>query len=261
MPRIRRRHVDAAYRLLWRRRRSADPLRRTLRPPSPAAEPAAAAASPPPPDPPPPSPPPPAAAAAAGPAAAAEPAAAAAEPPPPPPAPPPPTVSGLDARPSNTTCIAPARATGSATIGTQRAFPNLVFRSQPVSMQQVPGDSSRWFVVEKLGFVRVFNNNQSVTATSDFIDLSTRVEHVRRMRAARHGVSPRFPRGPARVPVVHQHAAHTRAGRIHGSRNSPRATADSRSIPIPSASSSRSPKKASITTPAALPSAPTVFSI
>jgi uncharacterized repeat protein (TIGR03806 family) len=85
-------------------------------------------------------------------------------------------ISGLDARPSNATCIAPARATGSATIGTQRAFPNLIFRSQPVSMQQVPGDSSRWFVVEKLGFVRVFANDESVAATSDFINIASRVE-------------------------------------------------------------------------------------
>jgi uncharacterized repeat protein (TIGR03806 family) len=84
--------------------------------------------------------------------------------------------SGLDARPSNATCVAPDRATGSATIATQRAFPNLIFRSQPVSMQQVPGDSSRWFVVEKLGFVRVFPNDESVAATTDFINLASRVE-------------------------------------------------------------------------------------
>jgi uncharacterized repeat protein (TIGR03806 family) len=43
-------------------------------------------------------------------------------------------------------------------------------------MQQVPGDASRWFVVEKLGIVRVFDNNQSVTATSDFINITSRVE-------------------------------------------------------------------------------------
>ena len=91
-------------------------------------------------------------------------------------APPPPNPSGLDARPSNTTCIAPARATGSATIGTQRVFPNLRFQNQPISLQQVPGDSSRWFVVERLGTVRVFDNNEAVTATSDFINIASRVE-------------------------------------------------------------------------------------
>jgi uncharacterized repeat protein (TIGR03806 family) len=114
---------------------------------------------PPPPDPPPPDPPPP-------------------DPPPPDPPPPdpPPSLSGLDARPSNTTCIAPERATGSATIGTQRAFPNLRFQNQPIFMLQAPGDSSRWFVVERLGMVRVFDNNEGVTATSDFIDIDPRVD-------------------------------------------------------------------------------------
>src|SRR5688572_9422941 len=46
-----------------------------------------------------------------------------------PPQPAPASASGLDARPSNTTCIAPERATGSAIIGTQRAFPILTFRN------------------------------------------------------------------------------------------------------------------------------------
>src|SRR5688572_3494058 len=75
------------------------------------------------------------------------------EPPPSPPA----TTSGLDARPSNKTCIAPTRSTGSVTIGTQPAFPNLTFRnsafisSQPIAMVQPPGDASRWYVASKVG--------------------------------------------------------------------------------------------------------------
>src|SRR5690348_1032250 len=73
--------------------------------------------------------------------------------PPPPPPPAPATVSGLDARPSNTTCVAPERATGSTEIGTERVFPNLKFTNQPVAMVQVPGDSSRWFVPGRLGTV------------------------------------------------------------------------------------------------------------
>ena len=89
---------------------------------------------------------------------------------------PPPNPSGLDARPSNTSCIAPERATGSATIGTQRVFPNLRFQNQPISLLQVPGDASRWFVVEKLGDVRVFDNDAAVTTTSDFINITPRVE-------------------------------------------------------------------------------------
>lgn len=99
--------------------------------------------------------------------------------PPPPPAP----TSGLDARPSNTTCIAPDRATGSATIGTERAFPNLTFQDpvtrvtkNPLFMLQAPGDASRWFVVERFGVVRVFDNDASVAASSVFLDIGARVE-------------------------------------------------------------------------------------
>jgi uncharacterized repeat protein (TIGR03806 family) len=106
------------------------------------------------------------------------------EPPPqpPPPAPPGPT-AGLDARPSNTTCIAPARATGSTTIGTERVFPNLTFRDpvtrsskNPLLMLQAPGDRSRWFVVERFGAVRVFDNNPAVAASTVFLDIGSRVE-------------------------------------------------------------------------------------
>ena len=98
--------------------------------------------------------------------------------PPPPPSPAPQNLSGLDARPSNTTCIAPVRATGSATIATQRVFPNLAlkFSNHPISLQQVPGDSTRWFVVEQAGFARVFDNNEAVTAASEFINITSRVE-------------------------------------------------------------------------------------
>jgi uncharacterized repeat protein (TIGR03806 family) len=92
--------------------------------------------------------------------------------------PPPPAqnVSGLDARPSNATCLAPARATGSATIGTERVFPNLNFENQTVAMKQAPGDASRWFIVDKTGFVRVFDNRPDVSTLSEFINIAPRVE-------------------------------------------------------------------------------------
>jgi uncharacterized repeat protein (TIGR03806 family) len=104
--------------------------------------------------------------------------------PPNPPQPQPPaSTAGLDARPSNTTCIAPARATGGATIGTQRVFPNLTFRDpstrvtrNPLLMIQAPRDSSRWFVVERFGAVRVFENNPAVAVSSLFLDIASRVD-------------------------------------------------------------------------------------
>lgn len=96
-------------------------------------------------------------------------------PPPPPPPPPPPATSGLDQRPSNTTCIAPNRAIGNVTIATQRVFPNLTF-SSPVAMLQAPNDSTRWFVVEQAGVVRVFDNDAGVGASQPFIDIDARVD-------------------------------------------------------------------------------------
>lgn len=42
-------------------------------------------------------------------------------------------------------------------------------------MLQAPGDSSRWFVVERAGRVRVFPNTPGVNSFSTFIDISARV--------------------------------------------------------------------------------------
>jgi uncharacterized repeat protein (TIGR03806 family) len=102
-----------------------------------------------------------------------------------PPVPPPanPQISGLDARPSNKSCLAPARASGSLTIGTEPAFPNLSFRDpvthitiNPIAMVQAPGDSSRWFVAGKVGVVRVFDNQPDVSSSTIVLDIDERVE-------------------------------------------------------------------------------------
>jgi len=82
----------------------------------------------------------------------------------------PPPVSGLDARPSNPTCVAPARPTAGGTVTTQRVFPGLTF-SSPVALLQAPGDATRWFVVEQAGTVRSFANQASVTTSSAFVTL------------------------------------------------------------------------------------------
>ncbi|HET9472840.1 MAG TPA: PQQ-dependent sugar dehydrogenase, partial [Steroidobacteraceae bacterium] len=87
---------------------------------------------------------------------------------PPPPPPPPPPGSGLDARPNNTTCLAPDRTTGTLTFATPR-FTTLTF-SQPVAMLQAPGDDTRWFVVEQGGFVRTFQNDQAASSSTVFVN-------------------------------------------------------------------------------------------
>lgn len=96
--------------------------------------------------------------------------------PPPPPPPPPNPSSGLDARPSNTTCLAPDRTTGNVTIGTQRVFPSLPAFTAPIAMLQAPADATRWFVVEQAGIVRVFDNNAGVTTSQVFINIDPRVD-------------------------------------------------------------------------------------
>ncbi len=100
----------------------------------------------------------------------------------PPPASPPveddddPAASGLDARPSNTTCLAgaaPALVTG---IGTEPAFPDLPTLADPVALTQAPGDATHWYVVEKVGRVRRFANSPGVDSFTTVIDISARVD-------------------------------------------------------------------------------------
>ncbi len=84
-------------------------------------------------------------------------------------------ISGLPARPSNTTCIAPARPASGASITLNNAFPNLSF-SLPLQMLQAPNNSNRWYVVEKGGTIRYFNNNTNATASTLFANISARVD-------------------------------------------------------------------------------------
>ena len=83
---------------------------------------------------------------------------------------------GLDARPSNTTCVAPARPqAGTGALQAARVFPNLSF-NLPVGLYQAPGDSSRWFVIEQQsGLVKTFANDASANTATTFLNLSSRI--------------------------------------------------------------------------------------
>lgn len=83
-------------------------------------------------------------------------------------------VGGLDGRPINTTCLAGDPPSSSVSLAVQRVFPNLTF-TQPIAMLQAPGDDSRWFVVQKTGSVRVFNNTAGVSTTTEFINIADRL--------------------------------------------------------------------------------------
>jgi glucose/arabinose dehydrogenase len=61
-------------------------------------------------------------------------------------------------------------------LSVERVFPALSFMA-PVAMLQAPNDTSRWFVVEQGGVVRVFPNLPAVAATdvAEFVNLTDRV--------------------------------------------------------------------------------------
>jgi len=88
---------------------------------------------------------------------------------------PPPTTPavGFDARPSNTMCVAPSKASNNAgsTIALQRVFDGVAL-TQPLAMMQAPGDDTRWFVLQKTGAVRVFANTPNVTTASTVLTLA-----------------------------------------------------------------------------------------
>ena len=86
-----------------------------------------------------------------------------------------PPVSGLDARPSNTTCLAGDAPGNSVVLDVQRVFANLPNFTQPIAMLQEPGINARWYVVQKTGSVRVFDNTPNVASSREFINLASRL--------------------------------------------------------------------------------------
>jgi uncharacterized repeat protein (TIGR03806 family) len=82
--------------------------------------------------------------------------------------------SGLDARPENRSCVAPARPVENTGVTTRPAFAHLRF-TEPLLVLQAPGDVSRLFVAQRRGVVRVFPNDEATTSASTFIDITARV--------------------------------------------------------------------------------------
>jgi uncharacterized repeat protein (TIGR03806 family) len=91
------------------------------------------------------------------------------------PAPSPRPTAGLDSRPRNLSCLAPSRVTsGNELVALERVFGNLAF-DQPLALVQAPGDTLRWFVLEKgtggTARVRSFVNDPDVQASAVFAAL------------------------------------------------------------------------------------------
>ncbi len=101
-------------------------------------------------------------------------------------------VSGLDSRPSNTTCVAWERPASGAISLTR--FTDLAFNAS-VAMLQAPRDNSRWFVVEQAGTVKQFNLPDPAAATT-FIDISARVASGGELGLLGMAFHPNFPTDP-----------------------------------------------------------------
>lgn len=83
-------------------------------------------------------------------------------------------VSGLDGRPLNTSCIAPARPQQNVSYALTDAFPGITF-TNPVLVMQAPGETGRMFVVEQPG--QIYTVNLSGTPVKNlFADLGNIVD-------------------------------------------------------------------------------------
>jgi len=111
---------------------------------------------------------------------------------------PPTSGSGLDARPSNTSCVAPARPQAGTGVQLARVFPNLSF-NLPVGMYQPSGDSSRWYVIEQqTGLVRSFPNNQGATSSqvTTFLNIFSKIQTDSEMGLLGLAFHPSWPSTP-----------------------------------------------------------------
>jgi uncharacterized repeat protein (TIGR03806 family) len=130
--------------------------------------------------------------------------------PPPPPPPPSGETSGLDARPSNTTCLAWDRPSADDSISLTR-YTNLTFDA-PIAMLQAPNDNARWFVVERTGRVRTFPTSNP-TASTVFIDIAGRIALAGEQGLLGMAFHPNFPQDP-RVFLSYSNETSGRVSRI-----------------------------------------------
>ncbi len=84
---------------------------------------------------------------------------------------------GLDNRPANPTCVAPATPPPTnAGVATQRAFPRLTFAA-PLMLLQPPGEPGRVVVMERAGRIVAFPNDPDAgpSEVTPLLDITTRV--------------------------------------------------------------------------------------
>lgn len=90
-------------------------------------------------------------------------------------------------------------------LSVERVFPDLNFIT-PVAMLQAPNDTSRWFVVEQGGVVRVFPNSPTVKAAgvTEFVNITGQVTNSGEAGLLGMAFHPNFPSDP-RVYLFYSH--------------------------------------------------------
>jgi uncharacterized repeat protein (TIGR03806 family) len=85
--------------------------------------------------------------------------------------PPPPPSFGLDARPSNTTCVAPERGGGGSPQGFDLAdaFPSLPDLPFPIKLVQPPSNASIWYAVGRGGTLDRFADSRSADSVERYL--------------------------------------------------------------------------------------------
>ena len=83
-----------------------------------------------------------------------------------------PSVSGLDARISNTSCLAGPAPTTQSSSEYKEAFPELASFDSPVSFTQIPNSNSYWIVAERRGAIYRIENSPTVSARTLLVDLA-----------------------------------------------------------------------------------------
>ena len=87
-------------------------------------------------------------------------------------------LSGLSARPSNTTCLAPAPINSNTptTISWQAVFPALPNISNATNLLQAPNDNNYWYATRQSGRVVRFQNNSSANSLTEMLNIEDRVD-------------------------------------------------------------------------------------
>lgn len=88
----------------------------------------------------------------------------------------PPPTTGLDSRPQNTTCLAPANADDSPQAQLQPAFPDLPVLNFPLGLFQAPGDSANFYTIRRNGRVIRFSNSAAADTLTTVLNISSRVD-------------------------------------------------------------------------------------